>query len=51
LVAWIHLIEGPVGAGKSTLAAQLTQRHAAPRLIDERQATKTIATMAGSLIL
>jgi len=32
-VARIHLIEGPVGAGKSTLAAQLTQRHAAPRLI------------------
>jgi predicted kinase len=27
------LIEGPVGAGKSTMAAQLSERHAAPRLI------------------
>ncbi len=32
-MARIHLIEGPVGAGKSTFAAQLNKRHAAPRLI------------------
>ena len=28
----IHLIEGPVGAGKSTFAATLSERHAAPHL-------------------
>lgn len=39
-MAHIHLVEGPVGAGKSTFAAQLTQRHAAPRLIlDDWMAT------------
>lgn len=39
-MAGIHLIEGPVGAGKSTWAAQLTQRHTAPRLIlDDWMAT------------
>jgi predicted kinase len=39
-VARIHLIEGPVGAGKSTFAAQLHERHAAPRLIlDDWMAT------------
>jgi len=32
----IHLIEGPVGAGKSTFAFQLGQRHRAPHLnLDE----------------
>lgn len=29
----IHLVEGPVGAGKSTYAAQLSKQHAAPALI------------------
>lgn len=29
----IHLLEGPVGAGKSTLAAALSARHDAPRFI------------------
>lgn len=39
-MARIHLIEGPVGAGKSTFAAQLSKRHAAPRLIlDDWMAT------------
>lgn len=36
----IHLIEGPVGAGKSTFAAQLSVTHSAPRLnLDEWMAT------------
>lgn len=36
----IHLIEGPVGAGKSTFAAQLGLTHGAPRLnLDEWMAT------------
>ncbi len=36
----IHLIEGPVGAGKSTFAFQLGQRHHAPHLnLDEWMAT------------
>ncbi len=36
----IHLIEGPVGAGKSTYAASLSVEHAAPRLIlDDWMAT------------
>ena len=29
----IHLVEGPVGSGKSTFALQISTRHAAPRLI------------------
>lgn len=32
-MATVHLVEGPVGAGKSTFAAQLARSHAAPRLI------------------
>jgi predicted kinase len=32
-MAAVHLIEGPVGAGKSTFAAQLGTRLTAPRLI------------------
>lgn len=36
----IHLIEGPVGSGKSTFAAQLSKEHQAPRLIlDDWMAT------------
>ena len=36
----MHLIEGPVGAGKSTFALQLSKHHAAPRLIlDDWMAT------------
>lgn len=36
----IHLVEGPVGAGKSTYAAKLGEQHAAPRLIlDDWMAT------------
>jgi predicted kinase len=36
----IHLVEGPVGAGKSTYAAKLGAQHAAPRLIlDDWMAT------------
>ncbi len=36
----IHLIEGPVGAGKSTLAAQLSKEHTAPHLnLDDWMAT------------
>lgn len=31
-MARIHLVEGPVGAGKSTFAAALSRRHAAPHL-------------------
>ncbi len=31
-MARIHLVEGPVGAGKSTFAASLRARHAAPHL-------------------
>jgi len=39
-VPTIHLVEGPVGAGKSTFAAQLGLAHSAPRLIlDEWMAT------------
>ena len=35
-VATIHLIEGPVGAGKSTFAARLSVAHEAPHLnLDE----------------
>jgi predicted kinase len=35
-MATIFLIEGPVGAGKSTFAAKISQRHGAPRLnLDE----------------
>lgn len=32
-MAFIHLIEGPVGAGKSTFASQLGKEYRAPRLI------------------
>ncbi len=32
-IATVFLVEGPVGAGKSTFAAQLGLTHAAPRLI------------------
>lgn len=32
-MAKIHLIEGPVGAGKSTFVAQLCKQHAAPGMI------------------
>ena len=32
-MAHIHLIEGPVGAGKSTFASQLTKRYDGPQLI------------------
>lgn len=36
----IHLVEGPVGSGKSTFAAQLSRHHAAPRLtLDDWMAT------------
>lgn len=36
----IHLVEGPVGAGKSTFAARLSRERGAPRLIlDEWMAT------------
>lgn len=36
----IHLVEGPVGAGKSTFAFRLGQRHRAPHLnLDEWMAT------------
>jgi predicted kinase len=39
-MAQIHLIEGPVGAGKSTFALQLSKRHTAPRLtLDDWMAT------------
>jgi len=39
-MATIYLVEGPVGAGKSTFAARLSVTHAAPRLIlDEWMAT------------
>lgn len=39
-IATIHLIEGPVGAGKSTFAAKLSLRHGAPHLdLDEWMAT------------
>jgi predicted kinase len=39
-MAVIHLVEGPVGAGKSTYAAHLGMAHAAPRLIlDDWMAT------------
>ncbi len=31
-MARIHLVEGPVGAGKSTFAATLSRRHRAPHL-------------------
>src|SRR5579859_6807812 len=33
VMARIHLVEGPVGAGKSTFVAQLRKQHAAPGLI------------------
>lgn len=32
-MAKIHLVEGPVGAGKSTFAAKLSKEHSAPSLI------------------
>jgi predicted kinase len=36
----IHLVEGPVGAGKSTFAARLSETHKAPRLnLDEWMVT------------
>jgi len=39
-MAHIHLIEGPVGAGKSTFAARLSATHAAPHLaLDDWMAT------------
>jgi predicted kinase len=39
-VVTIHLVEGPVGAGKSTFAAQLSWTHSAPFLnLDEWMAT------------
>jgi predicted kinase len=39
-LATIHLIEGPVGSGKSTFAVQLSNEHQAPKLIlDEWMAT------------
>lgn len=39
-MARVHLVEGPVGAGKSTFAAQLSRHHAAPRLtLDDWMAT------------
>ena len=39
-MARIHLIEGPVGAGKSTFAAQLSGTYAAPHLaLDDWMAT------------
>lgn len=39
-MATIHLVEGPVGAGKSTFAAQLSVTHEAPRLnLDEWMVT------------
>ncbi|MEK9946443.1 MAG: ATP-binding protein [Alphaproteobacteria bacterium] len=39
-MAHVHLIEGPVGAGKSTFAAQLSKAHAAPHLaLDDWMAT------------
>ena len=39
-IATIHLIEGPVGADKSTLAAQLSLPHKAPHLnLDEWMVT------------
>ena len=39
-MAVVHLVEGPVGAGKSTFAAQLSFTHRAPRLnLDEWMAT------------
>ncbi len=38
--ATVHLVEGPVGAGKSTYAARLGQSHAAPRFnLDEWMVT------------
>ena len=36
----IHLVEGPVGSGKSTFALELSKKHQAPRLIlDDWMAT------------
>ena len=36
----LHLVVGPVGAGKSTFALQISERHGAPRLtLDEWMAT------------
>ncbi|WP_426269028.1 AAA family ATPase [Dyella kyungheensis] len=32
-MAKVHLVEGPVGAGKSTFVAKLSKEHAAPSLI------------------
>jgi adenylate kinase family enzyme len=32
-MAKIHLVEGPVGAGKSTFVAKLCREHSAPSLI------------------
>ncbi len=40
LIATIHLVEGPVGAGKSTFAARLAVSHGAPHLnLDEWMVT------------
>ena len=39
-MAFVHLVEGPVGAGKSTFSSQLSKEHRAPRLIlDDWMAT------------
>jgi predicted kinase len=39
-MAQVHLIEGPVGVGKSTFALQLSKRHTAPRFtLDDWMAT------------
>lgn len=32
-MARVHMVEGPVGAGKTTFAAELGKKHRAPRLI------------------
>lgn len=39
-MARLHLVEGPVGAGKSTFASQLCKQHSGPRLtLDDWMAT------------
>ncbi len=39
-MATIHLVEGPVGAGKSSFGSQLSKRHSAPQLVlDDWMAT------------